>query len=86
MPLTVNYGISGNAANAGGGSEGAVSWSVGAKMTYQQQHEFSLRYADTMAQEKNTINPVNGQTMVNGNGAVGGTDRGWLSLTYKTSF
>ena len=86
VPLTVNYGISGNAANAGGGSEGAVSWSVGAKMTYQQQHEFSLRYADTMAQEKNTINPVNGQTMVNGNGAVGGTDRGWLSLTYKTSF
>ncbi len=85
VPLTVNYGLSGNAASAGGGSEGALSWSVGAKMTYRQQHEFSLRYADTSAQEKNSRN-ANGDRMINGNGAVGGTDRGWLAFTYKTSF
>tara|TARA_R100000656_G_scaffold4609_1_gene6459 strand:- start:2544 stop:4205 length:1662 start_codon:yes stop_codon:yes gene_type:complete len=85
VPLTLNYGLSGNAASAGGGSEGSLSWSVGAEMTYQQSHQFTLRYADTAAQEKNTQN-VFGDEMVNGNGAVGGTDRGWLSFTYKTSF
>jgi hypothetical protein len=81
VPFTVNYGISGNAASAGGGSEGALAWSVGAKMTYIQRHEFSLRYADTSAQEKNLLNGG-----VGGNGAVGTTDRGWLAFTYKTSF
>lgn len=81
VPLTVNYGISGNAASAGGGSEGALAWSVGAKMSYIQRHEFSLRYADTSAQEKNLLNGG-----VGGNGAVGTTDRGWLAFTYKTSF
>lgn len=81
VPLTVNYGISGNAASAGGGSEGALAWSVGAKMTYIQRHEFSLRYADTSAQEKTLLNGG-----VGGNGAVGTTDRGWLAFTYKTSF
>jgi len=85
IPLTVNYGLHGNAATAGGGSEGALAWSVGALMTYRQRHDFTLRYADTAAQEKNTLN-ANGAEMVNGNGAVGGTDRGWVSLTYKTSF
>ncbi|WP_193073435.1 DUF1302 domain-containing protein [Pseudomonas sp. FME51] len=85
VPLTVNYGLYGNAANAGGGSEGALAWSVGAQMTYRQKHDFTLRYADTSAQEKNTLN-ANGDEMVNGNGNVGGTDRGWVSLTYKTSF
>ncbi|WP_313054242.1 DUF1302 domain-containing protein [Pseudomonas lopnurensis] len=81
VPLTINYGIHGNAATAGGGSEGALSWSVGAKMTYIQRHEFSLRYADTSAQEKTLANGG-----VGGNGAVGTTDRGWLVFTYKTSF
>lgn len=85
VPLTLNYGLYGNAANAGGGSEGALAWSVGAQMTYRQKHDFTLRYADTSAQEKNTLN-ANGDEMVNGNGNVGGTDRGWVSLTYKTSF
>jgi hypothetical protein len=81
IPLTVNYGIHGNAATAGGGTEGALAWSVGARMTYQQQYEFTLRYADTHAQTKNGLNDT-----VTGNGGVGTTDRGWLAFTFKTSF
>ncbi|RON25025.1 hypothetical protein BK660_05000 [Pseudomonas brassicacearum] len=81
VPLTVNYGLDGNAATAGGGSEGALSYSVGVKLTYAQLYEFGLRYADTDAQTK-TLN--NGT--VSGNGNVGGTDRGWLAFTFKTSF
>ncbi|WP_445676566.1 DUF1302 domain-containing protein [Pseudomonas aeruginosa] len=85
VSLTVNYGLKGNAATSAGGSEGALSWSVGATMTYREEHEFTLRYADLSAQEKNTRNAY-GQRQVDGNGNVGGTDRGWLTFTYKTSF
>jgi hypothetical protein len=81
IPLTVNYGLHGNAATAGGGSEGALSWSVGARMVYRAEYEFTLRYADTHAQSKNGLNNT-----VAGNGAVGSTDRGWLAFTFKTSF
>jgi hypothetical protein len=81
VPITANYGIHGNAATAGGGSEGALAWSVGTHWTYAQLYEFTLRYADTAAQSKNLSNNT-----VAGNGNVGGTDRGWLDFTFKTSF
>lgn len=80
VPLTVNYGLSGNAASAGGGNEGALTWSAGVQLTYAQRYEFGLRYSDTDAQSKH----IPGDT-VGGNGAVGGTDRGWLAFTFKTS-
>lgn len=80
VPLTVNYGLSGNAASAGGGNEGALTWSAGVQLTYAQRYEFGLRYADSDAQSKR----IPGDT-IGGNGAVGGTDRGWLAFTFKTS-
>ncbi len=80
VPVTVNYGIHGNAATAGGGNEGALTWSAGVQLTYAQRFEFGLRYADTDAQSR-TLNDGS----VGGNGAVGGTDRGWLAFTFKTS-
>lgn len=81
VPLTVNYGLHGNAPTAGGGSEGALSYSAGVKLTYSQLYEFGLRYADTAARPKNLANGT-----VAGNGNVGGEDRGWLAFTFKTSF
>lgn len=80
VPLTVNYGLHGNAATAGGGNEGALTWSAGVRLTYAQRFEFGLRYADSGAQSKTLPGNV-----VGGNGAVGGTDRGWLAFTFKTS-
>jgi hypothetical protein len=80
VPLTVNYGLHGNAATAGGGNEGALTWSAGVQFTYAQRYEFGLRYADTRAQSKTLADGS-----VGGNGAVGGTDRGWLAFTFKTS-
>ncbi|MBK5541878.1 DUF1302 family protein [Pseudomonas sp. TH05] len=80
VPLTVNYGLYGNAATAGGGNEGALTWSAGVQMTYAQRYEFGLRYADSAAQSRTGPGDV-----VGGNGAVGGTDRGWLAFTFKTS-
>ena len=83
LPVSVNYGLSGNAASAGGGNEKSLSWSVGTKMVYQQKHEFSLQYANTSAKPK--YDP-SGTTVIGGNGSVGTTDRGWLAFTYKSAF
>jgi hypothetical protein len=82
-PMSINYGLRGNAASAGGGSEKALSWSLGVRATYGQRHEFTLRYADTLAQAKYN---AAGTALLGGNGGVGGTDRGWLAFTYKTGF
>ncbi|MDB5868416.1 MAG: hypothetical protein JWP96_748 [Polaromonas sp.] len=89
LPLTLNYGIKGVAAAAGGGYEGALSWSVGAKMTYQAKHEFSLRYSDLRAPSKYGPNAAGNTALLGGGAAgsvIGATDRGWLVFTYKTSF
>jgi len=86
VPLAINYGIKGVAPTGGGGFEKLLSWSVGAKMTYSQKHEFSLRYSDLSVPTKYNATG----TAVTGGGAlgssVGATDRGWLAFTYKTSF
>nr|WP_315184730.1 DUF1302 family protein [uncultured Albidiferax sp.] len=83
LPMSLNYGIKGNAASAGGGSQGAATWAIGAKLTYGQRHEFTLRYADSFARPKYN---AAGTALLGGNGGVGNTDRGWLAFTYKTGF
>ena len=86
LPMTVNYGIKGVAASGSGGAQGVFNWSVGAKMTYQSKHEFSLRYSDSRAPSK--YNAAGTQLAGGGasGSALGATDRGWLVFTYKTSF
>lgn len=86
LPVTINYGLHGNAASGGGGFENALTWSVGAKMTYRQNQEFSLRYSDSHASTKYN---AAGTTAIGGAGlssTLGSTDRGWLVFTYKTGF
>ena len=83
LPMSLTYGLRGNAASSGGGNEGSLSWSVGAKLTYAQKHEFQLLYADTSAGSK--YDP-SGKVLVGGNGGSSTNDRGWLTLTYKTGF
>jgi hypothetical protein len=86
LPVALNYGLKGNSPTASGGFEKVLSWSIGAKMTYQAKHEFSLRYSDLVVPGKYN---VAGNTLIGGNalgGSLGATDRGWLVFTYKTSF
>ena len=83
VPMSLNYGLHGNAASSGGGNEGALSWSLGAKLTYAQKHEFQLLYADSRARSK--YDP-SGSVLVGGNGGNSTNDRAWLVLTYKTGF
>jgi hypothetical protein len=83
VPMSLNYGLHGNAASSGGGNEGALAWSLGAKLTYAQKHEFQLLYADSHARAK--YDP-SGTVQVGGNGSSSTNDRAWLVLTYKTGF
>lgn len=82
-PVSLNYGLHGNAPSAGGGSGKALSWSVGGKLTYAQNYEFSLQYADSRARSK--YDP-SGLALVGGAGSVGTNDRGWLAFTFKAGF
>jgi Protein of unknown function (DUF1302) len=83
VPMSVTYGLHGNAASSGGGNEGALAWSIGTKLTYAQKHEFQLLSADSRASSK--YDP-SGSVLVGGNGGNSTNDRGWLALTYKTGF
>lgn len=83
LPMSLAYNLRGNAPSSGGGSEGEMSWSVGAKFIYRQKHELQLMYADTAARTK--YDPT-GRTVIGGRGSVGTTDRAWWALTFKTGF
>lgn len=83
VPFTLNYGLLGNGPASGSGNEGTISWSVGAKLTYEQRHEIQLLYADTYSRAK--YDPT-GTVLVGGNGSPATNDRGWLVLTYKYGF
>lgn len=80
VPISVSYGLKGNAAIPGGGNEGAVTWSVGVDANYRNAHRFSLKYNDSKARYAN----VGGQNIANGSAI--NNNHGWLSFTYKTSF
>ncbi|MDB5819122.1 MAG: hypothetical protein JWQ11_2762, partial [Rhizobacter sp.] len=83
LPMSVNYGLHGTAPTGGGGFDKLLTWSLGAKLTFDQRHEFSLRYSDLSVPTRY----VNG-VAVGGNAlgsSVGATDRGWIVFTYKTS-
>lgn len=85
LPMSVNYGVHGTAPTGGGGFYKLLTWSVGAKLTYDQRHEFSLRYSDLSVPTKYS---PDGSTAIGGGAlgsSVGATDRGWVVFTYKTS-
>lgn len=84
LPLTWAQGIGGNAAVSSGGNRGTGNWSVGLGATIQQVYLVSLSYIGYFGDYD--VNPVTGAaTVFNGaNAAV--SDRGWVSLTFKTTF
>jgi hypothetical protein len=85
LPMSINYGVHGTAPTGGGGFYKLMTWSIGAKMTLNQRHEFSVRYSDLSVPTKYS---PDGSTAIGGNAlgsSVGATDRGWIVFTYKTS-
>jgi hypothetical protein len=81
-PLTYAVGLSGNAATTFGGNEGLGNYSLGLGADVQQKYRFDLKYIDFVGRYKDNgtaVTSVNGLTTYL-------RDRGFVSLTFKTTF
>jgi hypothetical protein len=80
VPIFINYGLYGNAANNGGGNQAAGTYSIGVHGKWKGNYEATLSYQGFTARTHN-------QGMVitaNGNAAY--NDKGWVFLTVKAAF
>lgn len=84
MPMSWNQGIRGNAATTFGGNKGTGSWSLGLGATIQQTYLVNLSYVDYFG--KYDTNPATGTATVFNGSSAAISDRGWVSLTFKTTF
>ncbi|MGF6997101.1 DUF1302 domain-containing protein [Paraburkholderia sp. GAS32] len=80
MPVFINYGLYGNAANNGGGYQGAATYSIGVNFKYQSKYDLTLSYEGFYARTHNQ-GPA-----VLANGAAAYNDKGWVFLTFKAGF
>jgi Protein of unknown function (DUF1302) len=81
-PLTYAVGLSGNAATTFGGNEALGNYTVGVGADVYQKYRFDLKYVDFVGRYKDNgtaVTSVNGLTTYL-------KDRGFVSLTFKTTF
>ncbi|MGH8387509.1 MAG: DUF1302 domain-containing protein [Pseudomonas sp.] len=86
MPLFYSVGLKGNSPVVFGGNEGAGSYSAGVTADIYNTHLVTLAYNGIMADYQTSVNPITGQKFVSDVGGAAQWDRGYVSLTYKTSF
>jgi len=82
-PITWSQGLAGNAAVQLGGNKGAGTWSAGIAADIYQKHRVQLSYNGFYGDYSRT--PAGAMNVANGTSAAL-SDRGWISLTYKTTF
>jgi hypothetical protein len=81
-PFAYAIGLSGNAATVFGGNEGLGNYSVGLGADVFQKYRFDLKYIDYVGRYKH-----NGTAVTATNGLTTFLkDRGFVSLTFKTTF
>ena len=81
-PVTYAIGVKGNAPVVFGGNEGLGNYTVGVSADVQQKYRFDLKYVDFVGRTKD-----NGTAVTATNGFTAYLkDRGFVSLTFKTSF
>jgi len=82
LPITYAVGLSGNAATVFGGNQGNGNYSIGLGADVHQKYRFDLKYIDFVGRYKDNGTAVTAQngftTLLK--------DRGFLSLTFKTTF
>jgi hypothetical protein len=84
MPMSYSRGLSGNAAVFVGGNKDAGNFSAGLAADIYSKYRIDLKYTGYFG--KYSTNPANGAAAVfNGVNALL-SDRGWWSLTFKTTF
>ena len=83
-PLTWSQGLSGNAAVLLGGNDGTGNWSAGIAADIYQKYRVDLKYNGYYG---NYARTTTGAADILPNGSVAAlSDRGWFSLTLKTTF
>lgn len=88
-PMSVQYGLYGNPAYAAGAfyAEDSIIWSVGLSANVKQSHNIALKYQDYRWTTKGTAtNQFGNEQYAGGNGPFALNDKGWVSLSYSTSF
>jgi hypothetical protein len=81
-PLTYAIGLKGNAATVFGGNEHLGNYSIGIGADVQQKYRFDLKYIDFLGNYRDNGVAVTSQNGLN----TFLKDRGFLSLTFKTTF
>jgi hypothetical protein len=82
-PVTWSQGLSGNAAVQLGGNKNAGTWSAGVAADIYQKHRVTLTYNGYYGKYSETA--AGAMNIANGTSAAL-SDRGWVSLTYKSTF
>ncbi len=81
-PMTYAVGIAGNSATVFGGNEGLGNYTLGVSADVQQKYRFDLKYVDFLGRYKD-----NGTAVTSTNGLTTFLrDRGFVSLTFRTTF
>lgn len=90
LPISFQHGVSGNPAYAAGGfyAEDSIIASIGIKAAYAQKHYFALQYQDYHWNPTGRVVGAapGGDMYAGGNGPFSLNDKGWVSLSYNTSF
>jgi hypothetical protein len=82
MPLTYARGLRGNAATIFGGNQANGNYSIGVSADVHQKYRFDLKYIDYLGRYRD-----NGSAVTTQNGFTTLLkDRGFVSLTFKTTF
>jgi hypothetical protein len=85
-PITYATGLSGNAATVFGGNEANGNYTIGVGADIYQKYRVDLKYIDWFGRYKTGAGP-NGQQVTSQNGFTTLlSDRGFISLTFKTTF
>lgn len=81
-PVSYSVGLSGNAATVFGGNQGLGNYAIGLGADLYQKYRFDLKYIDFVGRYKD-----NGTAVTSTNGLTTYLkDRGFVSLTFKTTF
>jgi hypothetical protein len=85
MTLPINYGVGlkGNSPAPWGAAENAGAWSVGVGLDIYSQYKVNLAYNDYFG---DYVQAPGTDQIIGFNGSGTLNDRGWLSLTLKTTF
>lgn len=89
MPISDTMGLYGNAAITAGGFYGQANhiYSGGLKATYRTNSSVQIQYNGSYGRPNGvTTTPAGAPVYASGNGLFQANDRGWVSLTFKTSF